>query len=50
MANLDPRVLHLTLQDILEEKDRRIWQDFVDVVSTWTQRIISVDEVEKAMS
>ena len=37
----------LTLRDVLDEEDRRIWQDFVDAVSIWTQRIISVDEVEK---
>ena len=37
----------LTLRNVLGEEDRRIWQDFVDAVSIWTQRIISVDEVDK---
>jgi len=37
----------LTLRDVLEEEDRKIWQDFVDAVSTWMQWIVSIDKVEK---
>jgi len=35
------------LHDILEEEDRRCWQHFVNCIALWSQRIVTIEEVDQ---
>jgi len=35
------------LSDVLEEEDRKCWQHFVNCIALWSQRIVTINEVDQ---